>query len=307
MSRGSFVWCALFVSAALALQAVPASADVIVAGYEESSILLYAEDGTPLDPIVPPGGMNGVVGPAGITFGPDGLLYVSNQTSVFVQGAPDSIVKVDPSTGEVMPFIDLASGYVPAGLRFGLDGKLYVSHNGGQSAPPGSGSVDCYDGMSGDFLGSVVTNLTQPTGLLFDADGNLYISNFGEGSVVKYDGMSASTLVPFGSGGLFSPAGLQIGPDGNLYVVDLLIGAVHIYDPASGAPQGDFIAPGGALFNQFPSDLLFDADGNLLVADLGSSFTEPTGNVKAFDATGAYQGDFATGIFGASQLLRTGN
>jgi hypothetical protein len=73
----------------------------------------------------------------------------------------------------------------------------------------------------------------------------------------------------------------------------------------SGAYLGDFIAAGGELDNQFPSDLLFDDQGNLLVADLGSSFIQPVGNVKLFDATGTYVRDFATRILGASQLLRT--
>jgi sugar lactone lactonase YvrE len=288
---------------ALAGMSATANADVIVAGYAESSILRYADDGTPLDPIVPPGGMSGVIGPAGFTFGPDGFLYVSNQTSVFVSGAPDSIVKVDPSSGEVTPFITLASGYVPAGLSFGPDGNLYVCQNGGQGAKQGTGSVDCYDGTSGNFITSVITKLTQPTSLLFDSDNNLYVSNFGEGDIVKFDGATSNILVPYLTGGLVSPAGLRFGTDGNLYVVDLLVGAVRSYDPTTGDYLGDFIAPGGDLNNQFPSDLLFDSQGNLLVADLGNNFMKPTGNVKAFDASGAFVGDFATGIFGASQLL----
>jgi DNA-binding beta-propeller fold protein YncE len=300
------VWYSAFILAALAGTAVPVGADVIVTGYEESSILRFADDGTSLDPIVAPGGMSGVVAPSGITLGADGYLYVSNQTSVFVPGAPDAIVKIDPATGTVTPFITLASGYVPAGLRFGpADGYLYVSHNGGQMAGEGTGSVDRYDPNTGAYIDSVITNLTQPTGLLFDAHGRLYVSNFGDGAVVKYHPHSgrAKVLVPFGSGGLVGPAGLQIGPDGHLYVVDLLIGAVHVYDRRTGASLGDFIAPGGALNNQFPSDLLFDGQGNLLVADLGSSFSEPTGNVLSFDASGNYVDTFAQGIFGASQLL----
>jgi sugar lactone lactonase YvrE len=306
MMKRSVVVCVALAAAAFAGMTVPAGADVIVAGYAESSILRYAEDGTRLDPIVPPGGMSGIVAPAGIEFGPDGFLYVSNQGSAFVEGGPDYIARVDPLDGTVTPFIRLESGYVPAGLRFGPDGNLYVCRNGGIMAPPGSGSVDCYDGMSGKPLRSVVTNLTQPTSLLFDSDGVMYVSNFGGGTVVRYDGASQSTLIAAGSGGLATPAGLQIGPEGSLYVVDLLVGAVRIYDLASGDSLGDFIAPGGALNNQFPSDLLFDRLGNLLVADLGANFDPPPlGNVKAFDGSGAFIRDFATGITGASQLLLT--
>jgi DNA-binding beta-propeller fold protein YncE len=305
MLQRPLISCMAFILLELVAMVAPARADVIVASYFDSSILRFAEDGTRLQPVVPPGGMSGVVGPGGITFGPDGLLYVSNQTSVFAPGAPDSIVQVDPSTGNVTPFITLASGYVPAGLRFGPDGKLYVSHNGGQGAQPGTGTVDCYDGTTGEFLSSVVTNLTQPTGLLFDSAGKLYISSYGDASIVQFDGTTSSTFVADGSGGLMSPSGLQFGPDGNLYVVDLLLGAVRRYDP-NGASIGDFIPAGGPLDNQFPSDLLFDRLGNLLVADLGPSYTDPQGNVKAFDAAkGTYLTVFATGIYGASQLLLT--
>ena len=291
--------------AVLAGTTTPAIADVIVASYADSSILRYAEDGTPLPPIVPPGGTYGVVGPGGITFGPDGSLYVSNQTSIFSPGEPDSIVKVDPSTGTVTPFITLASGYVPAGLRFGPDANLYVSRNGILTSGSGTGTVDIFNGSTGDFIATVVTNLHQPTGLLFDSSGNLYVSSFGDGSIVRYDGTSSSIFVAPGSGGLAGPSGLQFGPNGNLYVVDRLRGAVRRYDP-TGAWIDDFIPAGGQLDNQFPSDLLFDRLGNLLVANLGGSLTEPHGTVKAFDAvSGAYQGDFAAGIFSASQLLLT--
>jgi DNA-binding beta-propeller fold protein YncE len=305
MQRSVF-WHTLFVLTALAGITAPAGADVIVASYAppESSILRFGEDGTLMQPIVPPGG--GIVGPAGITFGPDGLLYVSNQASLFgPPGTQDFIAQIDPATGSVTTFITLASGYLPAGLRFGPDGNLYVSRNGGIQAPSGTGTVDCYNGTTGQFMASVVTNLSQPTGLLFDSAGNLYVSSYGDGNIVVYNGTSQRILVTLGTGRLLAPSGLQIGPDGNLYVVDLLLGAIRRYD-LSGNFIGGLIPAGGQLSNQFPSDLLFDRRGNLLVADLGGDFNSPVGNVKAFDpVTGDYSTDFAKGIQTASQLLLT--
>jgi plastocyanin/streptogramin lyase len=277
--------------------------NVVVTAYKDNAILLQAADGTPLDPLVPPSGSSEVVGPAGITVGPDGLLYVSNQVSVFQPGADDSVVQVDPATGAVTPFIDLPSGYAPAGLCFGRDRNLYVCRHGGPRARPGTGAVDCFSGTTGAFLGTVVTDLTQPSGLIVDVVGNLYVSSTGDGSIVRFDGTRQQTLVAAGSGGLAGPSGLEIGPLGILYVADRSAGAVRTYDLMTGESLGDFIPPGGALVGQLPSDLLFDDDGNLLVANLGNSFWTPTGAVKAFDArSGEYLGDFATGIFGAAQL-----
>src|SRR5205814_6420664 len=106
-----------------------------------------------------------------------------------------------------------------------------------------------------------------------------------------------------GDPGLASPSGMRIGPDGKLYIVDLLIGTVRRFIEATGAFDTNFIAPGGQLANQFPSDLVFDRQGQLLVADLGSDFSTPSGNVKAFNATtGAFTSNYASGVFGASQL-----
>jgi len=67
MKRRSVLATVSLALAVLVRTASPAGADVIVTGYVESSILRYADDGTPLQPIVAPGGLTGVLGPAGIT------------------------------------------------------------------------------------------------------------------------------------------------------------------------------------------------------------------------------------------------
>jgi hypothetical protein len=277
-------------------------ADVVLATYFDSSILRYGDDGTPLGAIVPPGGNHGVAFPAGITLGPDGLLYVSNQPSSLGAGS-DSIVKVDPATGTVATVVALPDGYAPAGLQFGPDGLLYVSRNGGFQAGQGTGTVDRFDVSTGQMVDSVITNLTQPTNLVFDAHGHLYVSDFGDATIVKYNPVNRRYWTLVQDPNLATPAGLRFGPDRNLYVVDLIVGAVHVYDHRSGAALNDFIPAGGALNNQFPSDVLFlPTQGTWLVANLGPSRTMPMGNVAAFDTLGNQLDDFADNLF-AAQLL----
>lgn len=299
MLRNALVSVLVFVASSSATRA-----DVIVTGFAEGSIRHYLNDGTQLGPIT----SGTVFGASGMTIGPDGNLYVSTQTGYIVPGAPDSVFKINPYTGTVTPFIDLGVGYFPGGLKFGPDGNLYVSKSLGQSGGS-NGTVDKFNGTTGAALGSVVTGLSQPTGLVFRGN-NLYISNQGSASVSKWDGTTTTTFVSPGSGGLAGPAGLLFGPGNDLYVVDLFLGAVRRYNGTSGASNGDFIAAGGALLNQFPSDLLFDeSDSRALVASLGASFTDPDpalhGNVKAFNGTtGAFTGNFALDILGASQILQ---
>ena len=90
-------------------------------------------------------------GPAGVTIGPDGNLYISNEgylttiTGEEMQVIPDSILEYNLTTGVLSPFIPStvldaiasqvgASVFSRAGLTFGPDGNLYVSLSGGYAS-----------------------------------------------------------------------------------------------------------------------------------------------------------------------------
>lgn len=294
MRRFMFLTPALTM-AALVGMVCPARADLVVADYYQGELARYSDTGTFLNAIVPgnpfpPSAGNALIGPSGMTVGPDGFLYVSSQRSPFGLG-PDRILRIDPTTGSISTFIDLTSAnvpglttnYNPAGLRFAANGDLYVSRNVGQFEFNPVGTVDRFS-SSGAFLGSVLTGLTQPSGLTFDSSGNLYASVFGDGSIRKYDptNMSASTLVAPGTGGLATPAGLTIGPDGNLYVTDLVLGVVRSYNLSGGVVNANFIT---GLSGEFPSDLLFIGSNQLLVANLGPTIGGDDGNVSLYNAT----------------------
>ena len=179
-----------------------------------SSPVLAAGPGTFIDVFVT-AGSGGLFAPDGFTFGPDGNLYVNDESL-------DSVLRYDGATGAFIDiFVTAGSGGLngPTGLSFEPDGKLYVTSYK-------SDEVLRYDGTTGAFIDAFVTagsgGLNEPYDLLFGPDGNLYVSSYKTDKVKRYDGTTGAFIDNFvsaGSGGLNKPYDLLFGPDGNFYVV----------------------------------------------------------------------------------------
>ncbi len=76
----------------------------------------------------------------GITFGPNGDLYVLDDTTNGLAGppSPGQLFQFDPATGITTHLTDLAAGFTYADLTSGSDGSLYITSQG---AGLGSGQV----------------------------------------------------------------------------------------------------------------------------------------------------------------------
>lgn len=192
--------------------------------------------------------------------GPDGLLYVSGQTS-------DNVQRYNADTGAfVDEFIAAGTGGLASanGLAFGPDGNLYVVDYNGQE-------VLRFNGTTGAFIDVFAsTGFSGPYDLAFGPDGNLYVNDFNDSNVRRFNGTTGAFIDVFvtpGSGGLDTPEQMAFGPDGNLYIASTNTDEVLRYNGTTGAFIDVFVAAGGAADLDEPTGLAFGPDGNLYVAD----------------------------------------
>lgn len=180
-------------------------------------------------------GSGGLFSPTGLTFGPDGGLYVANNIG--------NVLRYDGSTGE---FIEVfASGLsVPQDVAFGPDGNLYVSNGFTDSITRFDGTTGA---LIGDFVASGSNGLAAPVGMAFGPNGDLYTTSFPNNSVFQFDGITGDFVNEFFSlGDITTPLDLVFGPDANLYVygrADLATTSnfVERIDPFTGLNLGTFV------------------------------------------------------------------
>ncbi|QDU87425.1 hypothetical protein Pla175_07850 [Pirellulimonas nuda] len=181
----------------------------------------------------------------------------------------------DPRLSEDPP-----RGPEPSALRVGPDGLLYVADGFGTS-------ILRYNLQTGALVDRVVDGLAGVGGIGFSStDALLSTSNtLGSGLNTIYTGGGdpPSVLTPGAATNLYGPNSLLVNADDSFLVTDLLSNYIFRFG-ADGSPQGPFAEieypsdvdpmnpPIGASFSSnFPSDMRRDAEGNVLVVNLGIS------------------------------------
>jgi sugar lactone lactonase YvrE len=278
------VLVAVVVAVAALASATVANADVCVSSLLTNQVLRYDDaTGSPLGVCATGGGLTA---PRGVTFGPDGNVYVSNTGG-------NSVLRYDGQTGAFIDtFVAPGSGglFEPQGLAFGPDGDLFVvrgfasvlrydgetgSSIGVFASPVFGGAFDLvfgpdgdlyvtsfsfvhrFDGETGAALGLFATAPGGLTGLAFGPDANLYVgASFGGlfDTFVRFDGTTGANLGKFG--GVSGPLGITAGPDGLLYVASRDADSVVRVDGPTGTVVDTFVAPGSGGLD-LPFDIAF--------------------------------------------------
>jgi sugar lactone lactonase YvrE len=129
-------------------------------------------------------------------------------------------------------------------------------------------------GTSGDGGPAVRARLTEPTELVIDRAGTLYFSDVNQGRVRRIDPRGIITTVAR----IPAAAGVAVDPTGRYLAIASIEGWVYRVDLATGAKRrlagdgteasgGDGGPAADAQLNG-PHDVTYDAEGNLLIAEL---------------------------------------
>jgi hypothetical protein len=211
----------------------------------------------------------------GFTFGPDGLLYVSDFFAARVlRYEQDPSYVEDPTGGTTAGSFRFKDVFLEAGtnglspgltaIAFGPDGNFYVSAGKDGGYEDIYSTLFCFDGKTA----APVADFPSLSGidLVFGVDGT-YAANWWESSVERLRvikdpltntwQMTRDVIIAPGDNGLAQPRQIAFGPDGDLYVTSEGTGDVKRYhnNGASWQYTGDVAVGSGAVGVAFgPSD-----------------------------------------------------
>jgi sugar lactone lactonase YvrE len=234
-----------------------------------NKVFRFDEQGNKLPNDIPASA--GAYFPTGIAVGPDGNIYVSAY-------GIGSILRFNGQTGASLGVF--ATGFGPAQLAFGPDGNLYVSEFFGTTVR----TYDAHAGANfGTRLADAATGLTSAQGLAFAANGDLLV---GDGFAMTATDVARIVRVHNGVQStwgftdqhvFFAPVAMLTQANGDVLVVDMLGNYVARVNDA-GIP-GFFASinpPVAPPSTNFPSDITFDPNGNIVISALGE--TNPPDN-----------------------------
>src|ERR1035437_9880379 len=242
--------------------------------------------------------------PSGVAVDSARNLYIADRNSHRIRRVtPSGVLTTIAGTGQAGHSGDGGNAAAallqfPSSLVFDSAQNLYISDSGNNCVrritPDGiitTVAGNTAAGFSGDGGPGTSASLYLPGGLAVDAIGNLYIADAGNNRIRRLSPAGVISTVagrvgglgdfsgdggPATNAGLRGPSAVAIDASGNLYIADQQntrirrVGADGIITTVAGTGQFGFSGDGGLAINaqlQFPQGLVFDAAGNLYIAD----------------------------------------
>ena len=199
----------------------------------------------------------------GVSFGPDGNIYVADFGILLNNPNGTTVYKVTPQ-GAVTVF---ATGFTGAsGNDFDANGNLIQANIAAsridQISPAGVRTTIASTGLQG------------PVGVAVASNGDIFVANCSGNSISRISNGVVSDFV-VGSG-LSCPNGLELDPDGNLYTVNFNDGRIYKIDP-----QGQI-----ALLATTPGSVFRPSGGNgHIVYGNGRMYLTSNANSQIFEMT----------------------
>lgn len=247
------------------------AADLYMVSSDTQSVRRYSDQGDFISDFVAPGA-GGLVAPSGLVFGPDGNLYVADNTlnqilRFSANGTFMDVFAADP----------LLNG--PTDLVFRGD-DLFVGlwNNTGFT-----GGVARVDGITGSVETVFGTGAFRRThAITFGADGNLYTSNFDMRRIRVFNPETGVLIRDFGSAStLGRPMGITFDQDGNL-IVNNWSGDVRLIDETDGSLLSTLVS--GLNNTQWNA---FAPDGTLIIDNFNDQ------SLGRYDVNGSFIESFA--------------
>lgn len=256
---------------------------------------------------------------SGLAVSPAGVAYVSSLDT-------GHILQFDLATGAPVNGGILASlpmnlgemGLVPASptsLRVGPDGLLYVAEGG-------SGSVLRVDLTTGAVVDAPVSGIAGAGGIGFTSNGDLLSTDntfVSLANIYRGLGQPPTVFVSTATSQISSPASILVHPDDSFFVADLFGNRLISYS-ADGQTVANFVdiqypagvdpfnpPPGSTVPSNFPSDVIRDAEGNILVINVGISSVvqgapQNYGSLLRYDPTGQLIERLADNLFAPAAI-----